>query len=181
MLLPTKHLNVRTFSMPILCDIAIESPEWHTIPGNWESILRTACMRTLDTVSLPPHIRTIEISLLLTDDTSIAHLNARYLGKNKPTNVLSFPNETLTPNHYNHLPDMFMPGDIVLAYGTIAKEALEQQKSFTDHMTHLTIHGMLHLLGYDHETAEEAEVMEALEISILRQFNIPSPYSEPLL
>jgi probable rRNA maturation factor len=98
------------------------------------------------------------------DDKTVQALNAQFRGQNKPTNVLSFPNEDAPL------------GDIILAYETVAREAVDQQKSFTDHTLHLVIHGTLHLLGYDHENDEEAEEMEALEIFYLAKLGIANPY-----
>jgi len=92
--------------------------------------------------------------VLLTDDETMADLNQRFRGKAGPTNVLSFP---APANPQGHL------GDIALAYGVCAREAAEQGKTLEDHLTHLCVHGVLHLLGYDHETDGEAEAMEALE------------------
>ena len=98
-------------------------------------------------------------------DEAIQKLNSQYRENNKPTNVLSFI--------YNIEP---LCGDIILAYGTIARESQEQGKSFQAHLTHLIVHGALHLLGYDHETNEEALIMEGLEKKLLGYFNIPNPY-----
>ena len=113
-----------------------------------------------------------EIALLFTDDNSIAEINAEWRGKDKPTNVLSFPS-----------PDMPLPegevrhlGDIVLAHGVIVGEAGEQGKTLRDHTAHLIVHGVLHLLGYDHETDAEAEEMERLEAAILNGIGIADPY-----
>lgn len=113
----------------------------------------------------------IEVSIVLMSDAQIQDLNKDHRGKDKPTNVLSFPlNE----------PDMIVEsalGDIIFALETIQREAKDQDKSFEDHLMHLTIHGFLHLIGYDHETSEEdAEEMEALEIQILSDLNIKNPY-----
>jgi len=106
-----------------------------------------------------------EISIVLTDDTHIQALNRDYRGKDKSTNVLSFPQD-----------EPALLGDVICAHETIAREAEEQGKSFHDHFTHMLIHGALHLLGYDHETDEEAEEMESLEIEILSKLNIKNPY-----
>ena len=113
-----------------------------------------------------------EVALLFTDDSAIAEINAEWRGKDKPTNVLSFP-----------APDMPVPegearhlGDIVLAHGVIAREAAEQVKTLHDHTAHLIVHGVLHLLGYDHETDAEAEEMERLEAAILNRLGIADPY-----
>jgi probable rRNA maturation factor len=108
------------------------------------------------------------ISILLTDDAALAELNGRFLGKSYPTNVLSFP---APPNPENHL------GDIALAYGVCAREAAEQGKTLEQHLSHLTVHGVLHLLGYDHESDGEAEVMEALERAVLEVLGVPDPYA----
>jgi probable rRNA maturation factor len=108
------------------------------------------------------------ISILLTDDDALADLNGRFLGKPYPTNVLSFP---APPNPEGHL------GDIALAYGVCAREAREQGKTLQQHLAHLTVHGVLHLLGYDHESDGEAEVMEALERAVLEVLGVPDPYA----
>lgn len=105
-----------------------------------------------------------EVTLLLADDAFMRRLNHTYRGKDKPTNVLSFEGEG------EHL------GDIVLAFETIEREAREQQKSFHDHAVHLTVHGVLHLLGHDHENEKDAEAMERLEIKILKKLGISNPY-----
>ena len=106
-----------------------------------------------------------EISLVLADDALIQGLNKQYRGKDKPTNVLSFPQD-----------EEFSLGDIVLALETIEKEAREQNKTFRDHVIHLTVHGTLHLLGHDHENPDEAADMEELEIRILHKLGINNPY-----
>lgn len=112
------------------------------------------------------------ISLLFTDDGEIQDLNARFRNKDKPTNVLSFPGaeSVQMPGIPPHL------GDIALAHETIAREAEAEGKTFEDHLTHLVVHGFLHLAGYDHEEAEEAEEMEGLERLILRGLAIRDPY-----
>ena len=106
--------------------------------------------------------------VLLTDDATLRELNARFLGKDKPTNVLSFP----APNN----PEGSL-GDIALAYGVCAREADEQGKTLAQHLSHLTVHGVLHLLGYDHIDDGEAEAMEALERAVLEALGVPDPYA----
>jgi probable rRNA maturation factor len=100
----------------------------------------------------------------------VRDLNARFRGKDAPTNVLSFP---APESAWPHL------GDIALAYGVCRREADGQDKSFAHHVMHLTVHGVLHLLGYDHETDAEAEVMEGLERAILGGLGLPDPYALP--
>ena len=106
-------------------------------------------------------------------DDRIAELNRQWRGKSGPTNVLSFPLVELTPGA--EMPPML--GDIVIAFETVAREAQEQEKPFVDHLTHLLVHGLLHLVGYDHMNDDEAETMEALERRILQRLAIPDPYA----
>lgn len=110
------------------------------------------------------------LTILLTTDVEMQALNKQYRGKDKPTNVLSFPDGEADETGAVHL------GDIALAYETIAREATEQQKTFKAHLTHLVIHGVLHLLGYDHEHPSEAKAMESLEIKLLTAMGIANPY-----
>lgn len=117
-----------------------------------------------------------ELSVVLADDALVQRLNREYRGKDKPTNVLSFAlTEAEEPEAQEGVPVML--GDVILAYETVAREASEQGKSFKDHMTHLVMHGVLHLLGYDHETDDEAEEMEALETRLLATLGIADPYA----
>ncbi len=114
-----------------------------------------------------------EVSLVFTDDSSVRMLNRQYRGKDRPTNVLSFPAAPLVPGRLG--PPL---GDIVLARETIASESEAQGLDFANHLTHLIIHGFLHLLGYDHETDEEAAIMERLETAILGRLGIADPYAD---
>lgn len=114
-----------------------------------------------------------ELSLVFTDDAHIRDLNAQWRGKDKPTNVLSFP--AFSGAFGDRLPPML--GDIVLARETIAREAELDGKPFDHHLVHLIVHGFLHLLGHDHETDEMAENMEDVERRILAGLAIPDPYA----
>lgn len=107
--------------------------------------------------------------ILLTGDAQLQDLNRRFRGKDAPTNVLSFPAPATAGRHL---------GDIALAFGVCAQEAAEQGKPLEDHLQHLTAHGVLHLLGYDHTTDAEAESMEARERQILADLGVPDPYAE---
>ncbi len=121
---------------------------------------------------------TTELSLVFTDDASIREINAEWREKDKPTNVLSFPAYPLEPGG---MPGPML-GDIVVARETLEREALDLDKSFEDHLTHLLVHGFLHLFGYDHMEAEDAEEMEGLETRILAKLGLSDPYAgqEPL-
>ena len=119
--------------------------------------------------------RQVEISIVLTNDEEIKALNRDYRGKNKATNVLSFPQETDLLS-LKDLSACVLLGDIVLSIETIQREAEQQQKLMQHHLAHLIVHSTLHLLGYDHETDSDAQVMESLEIDILHLHGISNPY-----
>lgn len=106
-----------------------------------------------------------EISIVLSNDDQIQQLNKTYRSKDKPTNVLSFPQDEST-----------LLGDVIISFDTIAREAQDQDKHIKDHFTHMLVHGCLHLLGFDHIDESEAEEMEALEVKILSQLGIKNPY-----
>ncbi|WP_422364397.1 rRNA maturation RNase YbeY [Pyruvatibacter mobilis] len=120
--------------------------------------------------------RLAEVSVLLAGDTTLQALNREWRGKDRPTNVLSFPG-----------PDMPVPsedgtlvchlGDLAMSYQTLAREADKEDKPLAHHLQHLAVHGMLHLQGHDHQTEEEAEEMEALERTLLARLGIPDPYA----
>ena len=116
-----------------------------------------------------------EIGIACVDVSESQELNLQYREKDKPTNVLSFPSDI--PEEMLSLLDAEPLGDLVICIPVVLQEATEQQKTPSDHFTHLLVHGILHLLGYDHETSEaEAEEMEALEIEILKKLGIANPY-----
>ena len=114
------------------------------------------------------------MSLVLCDDAFIRALNRTWRGKDRPTNVLSFPTGPGEPRAPDAGPTLL--GDIVVSYETAAREAREEGKSLPDHLAHLVVHGMFHLLGYDHEDDSEADVMEALEGRALAALGVASPY-----
>jgi probable rRNA maturation factor len=119
-----------------------------------------------------------ELAVMLTDDEGIRTLNNNWRGIDKPTNVLSFPAlQPAGPPGPDDAPRML--GDIAIAYQTTRKEADDEQKPFEHHLSHLAVHGYLHLIGYDHENDADAEAMEGLETEILAQLGIPDPYSDP--
>lgn len=143
---------------PVECDILCEDSNWPDINDNVTSIIRT-------TLGHIDYTHPCEVSIVLTNDEHIRTLNRDYRGKDKATNVLSFPQDE---------PEML--GDIIIALETIQREANEQNKSFDNHFTHMLVHGCLHLMGFDHITDDEAEEMETLEVQILKQLNIKNPY-----
>src|SRR5580692_9889690 len=117
-----------------------------------------------------------ELAVMLTDDSGIRTLNSNWRGIDKPTNVLSFPAlQGEGARKPGDAPPML--GDIAIAYETMRREADEEAKPFDHHLSHLAVHGFLHLIGYDHETEADAEAMESLEIEILARLGIPDPYA----
>ncbi len=117
-----------------------------------------------------------ELAIMLTDDAGIRTLNNNWRAIDKPTNVLSFP--ALQPAAGAPADAPRMLGDIAIAYQTTRKEADDEEKPFDHHLSHLAVHGFLHLIGYDHEEDDDAEAMEALEREILAQLGIPDPYAD---
>jgi probable rRNA maturation factor len=118
----------------------------------------------------------LEISLVLADDAMVRDLNGRYRGQDKPTNVLSFA--TLDDeDDISPADGPLMLGDVIVAFETTAREAASEGKSLAAHLSHLVVHGVLHLLGYDHQDDAEAEEMEAAERSILAGLGIADPYA----
>lgn len=124
-----------------------------------------------------------ELSLVLADDDLLHHLNRQYRGVDRPTNVLSFPGADPGRNPPSrgaaNADQPHMLGDVVLAVETVAAEAAAQGKTMADHFTHLVVHGVLHLLGYDHMTPAEARQMESLEVEVLAGLGIGDPYRRP--
>lgn len=155
----------------ITVELAIEAGDWGD-PAHWQALAE----RVAATVVVRGELDApddAELSLLLTDDDHVRVLNREWRDKDVPTNVLSFPS---TGDEEEPGP---LLGDIVVARETTAREAADEAKSFDDHFAHLVVHGLLHLLGYDHEIDEEAEEMEALETEILAELGIADPYADP--
>ena len=144
-------------------DVLVDSDRWNE-PAKARSIVRRAVAQAAATASTTG----TELAIVLTDDSAIRQLNRLWRGIDAATNVLSFPSKQTT-DEPSHL------GDIVLAYETIAREATAEGKPFAHHLAHLTVHGFLHLIGYDHETDAEAERMEALETRILTRLGVGDP------
>ena len=169
----------------MMLEIALDTDEeWDSSgekPFDWSPLARRAAEAAIIESAYPDLAesdRPVEISVTLTGDEQVRALNAKWRGKDKPTNVLSFPAFPLVQGA--PLPPML--GDIVLAAETVAREAALEDKPVENHITHLVVHGLLHLLGYDHETDAEAEAMEAMEVAILGRLGIDNHYAgAPLL
>jgi probable rRNA maturation factor len=155
--------------------ISVEEGEWSSedaLQPLAERVLESAAAYLRDTEKQPFPKMPPEVSLVFTDDASIQDINAEWRGKDKPTNVLSFPAFPVQPGK---MPGPML-GDIIIARETVEREAVELEKSFDDHLTHLMVHGFLHLFGYDHMVDAEAETMERLETRILAQLGLSDPY-----
>jgi probable rRNA maturation factor len=151
-------------------EITIRSARWRAIPGIRQRVAEAA--KAAISAERPTGPDDIALTVLLANDETVRELNAQYRGKNSPTNVLSFPS-----GHPREMSSFL--GDIALAFETCAREADEEGKTLEAHLQHLVVHGVLHLLGFDHETDAEAEVMEAREIAILATLGIADPYAVP--
>ena len=154
-------------------DILVDDPAWREIYAGLEDSLRQAVATGLACAGVEGPV---EVSILLTGDDRQQRLNADHRNMDRPTNVLSFPqgpapqNSAPAPNEPRHL------GDISLARGVIAAEAARDGKTVFDHASHLAIHGLFHLLGYDHGDGPAAAQMEALEVAALARLGIADPY-----
>ena len=155
-----------------MTEVLVVADCWQREPDS-EAVIQRAIAAAADTVD--NDVAEAEIAVMLTDDSGIRTLNSNWRGIDKPTNVLSFPAlQPTAPPGDDDPPRML--GDIAIAYETLRREADEEAKPFDHHLSHLVVHGFLHLIGYDHETEAEAEAMEALEKEILAQLGIPDPY-----
>lgn len=152
-------------------DVIVESTLWEGLPEA-EALAERAALAAV-AASDVAIMDGAEMSLMLTDDAAIKELNRTWRDKDKPTNVLSWP--AADPDDLAHSPHC---GDIAVAYETLAREAAEEGKSVGDHFSHLVVHGVLHLLGYDHETDDEADEMEQLETDVLSGLGVADPYRD---
>lgn len=159
----------------IYIDTIIDEPRWSKARLGIKAFFPVVLETTYKTLPIKPKAP-LEVSITLANDKQIKILNRDHRAKNKPTNVLSFPLwegvEDL-PSGREAVPI----GDIIIAYETMVKEAAEQGKTLKAHLAHMLVHGFLHLLGYDHMNDEEAEVMESLEVKILKKLDIKDPYT----
>jgi probable rRNA maturation factor len=159
-------------------DVLIESEAWQMLPDAEDLARHAIAAAAASSAAL--RRRNGELSVLLCDDETIAGLNGRWRGQEKPTNVLSFPALPLHGAELSGqvpLSDQVPLGDIAIACETLVREAGESGKTVSAHFSHLVVHGFLHLVGYDHETDDEAERMERLERDILAQIGVADPYA----
>ncbi|MBN2906412.1 MAG: rRNA maturation RNase YbeY [Rhodobacteraceae bacterium] len=164
-------------------EILFEDPRWQA--AGLDDLAQAACDATLLHLGLDPEGH--EVAVLACDDARIAELNGQFRAKPVPTNVLSWPADDLAADTDGAAPLPPEPplpgmpqelGDIAIAYETCAREAAEQDKPMADHVTHLMVHGCLHLLGYDHIRPKDAALMEGVEVEILAKMGLADPYGE---
>lgn len=147
-----------------MIDVEIEDDAWLEALPQAAAVVDRAVRAALRAGGRPE----ADVAVLLTDDETIRTLNRDFRGKDRPTNVLSFPAAATAGPHL---------GDVALAFGTCAREAAAQNKPLERHLTHLVAHGALHLLGWDHQSDAEAEAMESVERKILAELGMPDPYA----
>jgi probable rRNA maturation factor len=167
----------------MMLEIALDADEEWDSSRPWEPLVRKAAEAAIAESAFPDLAdsdRPIEMSVTLTGDEAVRALNAKWRGKDKPTNVLSFPMaDDLDFERSNVAGPELLLGDIILAHGVCAAEAAEKGVSFEQHATHLLVHGTLHLLGYDHQEDAQASDMEAREVKALARLGIANPYEVP--
>jgi probable rRNA maturation factor len=188
----TAGLRPRSHRPPVApaIDIRIDSPLWKAQRG-----VKAVLQRAIGEAAAMADTSGGELAIVLTDDSAIRALNRDWRGKDQPTNVLSFPANApsvalqrkrgrvragVAPRRANaRWGRARLLGDIVIAYETMAREALAEHRPFRHHLAHLAVHGFLHLVGHDHAAEAEADAMEALEIAVLARLKMPNPYLTP--
>ena len=166
---------------PSTVSVTITAAPWRAALGDPEPLCRQAIIASLQRGAPAAWCADAEISVLLCDDATMRGLNATYRGQDRTTNVLSFPTLQLAPDQLlPPWPIHTLLGDIVVAAETAQREAAAEGKALADHLSHLLVHGCLHLLGHDHQDDEDARRMEQLERAILADLGIPDPYAEAL-
>ncbi len=155
----------------LILEIQVDEVAWSELP-DLEKLLRRAALATESV--LGRDLSDAVVTIALASDEQVAEQNLRWRGKSQPTNVLSFP----APRDMPLPPDEPRPlGDIMLAAGVVRREARQQEKPLAEHSVHLAVHGILHIMGYDHINEAEANEMERLEIDILGVLGISNPYA----
>ena len=154
--------------------VEVEDARWREALPDVEAILARAIALAL--ARIPAAGRPVEVGVRLVDDGAIQGLNRDWRGRDKPTNVLSFPLGDPAPAADATVP--WLLGDIVMGFDTVLGEAEAEGKPLSHHVAHLAIHAALHLTGYDHEAEEEAASMEKAEVALLGELGIPDPYAE---
>lgn len=167
-------------SATLQLDVIVDFPAWLAAVPMVEALCRRSAVAAFDAAA-PALFQAgteaeAEASVVLSNDAHVKVLNAAWRGKDEATNVLAFPATDLTQARPAAQPPL-MIGDVIVAFETAAAEATLEGKDLGDHLSHLIVHGMLHLLGYDHRTGSEAEEMENVEVAVLASLGVADPYS----
>ena len=165
--------------MKIIIEKSIDNSKWKEEKWLTNLLMKNIVKNILNRFSFFSYIKTIEISMLFTDNEKMKELKKEFFNNPVVTNVLSFPDAITSKQQLLELPDnldYIYLGDIALGYQILQKEAEKLKKSFKDHFIHLFTHSILHLIGFDHKTKKEANIMESLETDVLKDFNLLSPY-----
>ena len=161
-------------------DVSVPSGLWEEALPDAPALSRNAALAVL--LTLKADLSHVEAGIVLADDAFVGGLNRDYRDQDGPTNVLSFPAQETGQGPLSHNDRLdgapVMLGDVVVAHETVAAEAAEEGKTLGDHLCHLVVHGMLHLLGHDHQTPAAAKAMEKLEIDVLAGLDIANPYGD---
>jgi probable rRNA maturation factor len=172
-------MSTKATYRPTTIDITEPFPAWRTALPRRRAICRAAARAALAAAPAGRAVKSAaaELSIVLGDDALLRRLNRQWRGKDKPTNVLSFPARDAASRAAAPPAGAPLPlGDVILAFGTVAGEAAAQGKTLAGHLAHLVVHGVLHLLGFDHEEAATAARMEALETEVLAGIGVADPY-----
>ena len=162
-------------------DVAVSAPVWRNALEDVEDVCRHAALAALvagaEGWDEGPPLERMEVSLVLSDDAGVRTLNRDYRGQDKATNVLSF---AALDDEDAPVPDdgPVLLGDVIVAFETVDAEARSEGKTLKDHLSHLVVHGVLHLMGFDHEDDREAALMEAMECRVLAGLGIAAPYDD---
>ncbi len=165
--------------MNLVIEIAQDYKKWSNHSKINKKLIKLITKKIIIKHKIFSQIQNIELSILLTNCNNIKFLNKKFRQKEEDTNVLSFPNIEIYSKHMLALPinkDYIFLGDIAFSYQKIYTESNKNSISFINHFKHLLVHGILHLLGYNHLEDKDAEIMQTMEIKILQNLNIPSPY-----
>ncbi|HEY8874954.1 MAG TPA: rRNA maturation RNase YbeY [Stellaceae bacterium] len=157
-------------------EVSVPCDAWVSASPDAAVLAAKAARAALDRAARPHPGVPLILGVILTDDAQQRELNRTYRGTDAPTNVLAFA--LSDPESARPAGSPMLLGDVVLAFETVAREAAEQHKKVSDHLAHLTVHGVLHLLGCDHRNEAEAEAMEGLEVEILKILGVPDPYRD---
>ncbi len=164
-----------------MLEITLEVDEEWDSSSSWEQLVERAAIAAIAESAFPDlneSARAVELSIRLSGNEAVRALNAQWRGKNKTTNVLSFPMLKKQELETNIVDQELLLGDIIVAHGVCEEEASAKGVTLEDHTTHLVVHGTLHLLGYDHCSEDEAADMEAREVGALRRLGVANPYEE---